>query len=262
MSATGGTCQTPGCDDLVADAWVCSGCARRLTLSLAHLPELLAELDVTLTRQARTGRPGESGRAAETPLPFDRRASIIADAIRSTLAAWVRVLHGDVLADVPEADRPDRAAAYLTERIEVIRHREDGGQLVDEVLAVITEAEHVIDLPADSMLAGHCPHCGRAVYTRPGAAIGRCRFEDCDGEVDVSDWRRAAIASIDDMTLPAADIARVLTVLGQPITANQVYLAASRGRLRPVDEQAARPRYRVADVRNLFTTTRHGRRTA
>lgn len=89
------------------------------------------------------------------------------------------------------------------------------------------------------MFAGHCPECGRAVYTRPGAEIGRCRGDGCDGEVDVSDWRRMAIASIDDMTMPASDIARALTALGQPVTANQIYLAASRGRFEPVDVQSA-----------------------
>ena len=48
-------------------------------------------------------------RSAETPLPFNRNASIVADAIRSTLTAWVRVLHGDILADVPDAaPRPGR----------------------------------------------------------------------------------------------------------------------------------------------------------
>lgn len=87
------TC-TAGCGRPSPDAYLCTGCTSQLERILAELPAHLAELEVTLTRQARTtrGGGGKPTKAAESPLPYDVAASDLADRVRNGLSTWIRHL--------------------------------------------------------------------------------------------------------------------------------------------------------------------------
>jgi hypothetical protein len=250
----GGTCRTPECENLVADAWVCSTCAHRLDVALADAPDLLAELDVDLTRQGRTGQR-VGGRSTERPLPYDPGASLIRDALASTLRTWCLIIDGDLLGQAP-AD--DRLAEHLADRIERVRHHTEGGTCVDEVCAAVTAArEHLLAADRDpSMLAGHCPDCHTPVYAREGAATAPCRRDGCDGMVDVAAWRQGARDSLRTAVLPLADTHQALTALGHPVPLGTLKSWVRRGRLRPcwaTDDQRAL--YLVADAITLTKPT-------
>jgi hypothetical protein len=47
------------CGEPAGDAFLGKACARRLERALGDLPALIADLDITLTRQAVTGAHGE-----------------------------------------------------------------------------------------------------------------------------------------------------------------------------------------------------------
>ncbi|WP_435109944.1 hypothetical protein [Nocardiopsis synnemataformans] len=261
MTTPGGTCRVPDCDRIVADAWVCSTCTHRLTVALTDAPDLLAELDVDLTRQSRTGQR-VGGRSVERPLPYDPAASLVRDALTSTLRTWCLVLAGDLLGQAP-AD--SRLVAHLAAQLERVRHHVEGGAAVDEITAAVTAARdhlHRGDTPG-SVLAGLCPDCGNPVYAREGAATARCHEPECDGLVDVAAWRQRARSDIDEVLMSAADAARALTTLGEPVTAARIRQWGSRrGRKRAAPkltprwvDPLGRPQYRVGDIRALLNPT-------
>jgi hypothetical protein len=246
----GGTCTAPDCDQLVADAWVCSTCTHRLRVALTDAPDLLAELDIDLTRQSRTGtRIG--GRTAERPLPYDPAASLVRDALTSTLRTWCLVLAGDLLGQAP-AD--EDLVEHLADRIEAVRHHIEGGTLVDEVCAAVTIARTHLHRDHDpTLLAGNCPTCGHTVYARHGAATARCHTPDCDGVVDVAAWRLRARQSLPTRTLPMAQLLRALAVLGHDVPEGTVKSWIHRGHLQPTGTRDGRHVYRVADAIALTT---------
>lgn len=254
IGATGGICTVPDCDTIVADAHVCSTCAHRLAIALGDVADVMAELETELIRQGRRGgRVG--GRSAETPLPFDVSASIVADALLSTLTSWALIVAGDLLGTPPATGAPG-LAAWLGERAEEIRHRPDGGVCVDEVTAAVEAARDQVHDPGAGVLSallGVCPECGQALYGRDTVREARCRRDDCGGVVDSAEWRYEARQQLAEAVLPAADAARAATVvLGEEVSAARVRQWRSRGRLIPSSTGAAeRPLYLVSEVCRL-----------
>ncbi|WP_152436824.1 hypothetical protein [Nocardiopsis xinjiangensis] len=205
---------------------------------------MAAELETELTRQGRRGgRVG--GRSAEAPLPFDLSASVVSDALASTLCTWARVVWGDVLGAPAGLDDGEAATAFLADRVETIRHRPDGGALVDEVCAAVEAARDQVHEPGDSSasaLLGLCPECGQALYGRETVREAQCRRDGCDGVVDAAEWRYDALQRLEAAVLPAVDAARAASVLlGVDISAARVRQWRRRGRLDPVDPAADRP---------------------
>ncbi|OLT27762.1 hypothetical protein BJF83_17415 [Nocardiopsis sp. CNR-923] len=187
-------------------------------------------------------------------------ASIVRDALVSTLRTWCLVLDGDLLG-TPPADDGAGLADHLTNRVENIRHHVEGGAAVDEITAAVSAARdqvHGRDRAA-STLAGLCPDCQSPVYGPHGVAQARCRANGCTGMVDVAAWRENALSRLTGATLPAVDVARVASVLtGERVTGDRVRQWAARGKLTAVNTgQCARPVYRVADVCALLGTPGH-----
>ncbi|WP_017614160.1 hypothetical protein [Nocardiopsis salina] len=252
--STGGICTVPECGEIVAEAFVCSTCTHRLSVALGDVADLAEELQTDLTRQGRRGGR-DGGRDAEAPLPFDVGASIVADALLSTLTSWALIVAGDLLG-TPPATGAAGLASWLGARVERIRHRPDGGVCVDEVCAAIEAARDQVHGPArgpNSLLLGVCPECGQALYGRERVRQARCRRDGCDGVVDAAEWRYDALQQLAEEVLPAVDAARAASVfLGVDISAARVRQWRRRGRLAPVDPDASRPLYRVAEVCRLL----------
>lgn len=251
MNRPGGICRTPDCDQLVADAWICNTCTHRLQVALADTPELLDELDIDLTRQARRGIQ-VGGRSSEAPLPFDPHASHTRDVLTSTLRTWCLVLAGDILGEPPiDAD----LSPTLADHIDQVRQHPEAGQLVDEITAAVTAARDHLDTTtrAPSILAGNCPTCEHTVYAREGSHVARCRTPDCDSTVDVAEWRQRARQSLPTQELPMADLLRALHVLGHDTPPGTVKSWIHRDRLTPSNTREGRPVYRVADALALTT---------
>ncbi|WP_216918130.1 hypothetical protein [Nocardia noduli] len=68
---------------------------RALVELLREIPDLVEDLTITLTNQARTGAGGNfraHRRPAEQPLPYDPRALHAADTLHAVLVSWVRLV--------------------------------------------------------------------------------------------------------------------------------------------------------------------------
>lgn len=184
----------PACGNPSPDGLLCRLCTNRLKADLAALPELLRELDVTVTRQARIG----SGAAKDrTPLPVNLAASDTAWAVRNTLLTWVRTIEIGDADGLP--DKPGAWCNWLGRRIERIRGHDEAGMLADEIGYCVVSIRQVVDLPPDLLYCGQCPTCGRDLMAKPGAKVVTCKRCERAGittvEVDVEVTRRLMLTA-------------------------------------------------------------------
>lgn len=229
---------------------ICGACESDLRRALADVPEILGDLDVTLSRQ--TSRMGRGGHG-EPPLAFDERASEVGYVLRSALAGWVRQLQEAQPEEWP-GDTAQSMAAWLSARLQRLVRHPAAEEAHGEIVTAVRAAERATDRPAERQFAGRCPECGSALYGKPGAPTVQCREDGCEGgPVEVGKQRDAMLGTIADQLMPATQVADVLTRLAAPLKAELVRQWGSRGRLIAHGRDlAGHPLYRVSDVRDLL----------
>lgn len=263
-------CPIDGCDHPARSGYPCGGCEADLRRALEAVPDLARELDTTLSRQ--TSRT-TGGKSAQTPLPYDARASEAGWVLRSALVGWVRVLAEDVpVREGPwcvrcehpscgavrysrgPVDTCESMAAWLSAGLQRLVRHPAAPEAHGEITEAVRAAQRVTDRPAERQFAGRCPGCGEALYAKPGAGQVRCRTEGCDaGAVEVDAQRETMLAAIADQLMTATAAADVLTHLAAPLKAELVRQWGSRGRLiAHGHDQHGHPLYRVSDVRDLL----------
>lgn len=232
------------------DQTVCGACEAELGRALDAVPAVMADLDDTLSRQ--TSRT-TAGKPAETPLPYDARASEAGWVLRSALVGWVRQLQETKPEEWPADTAPDMAA-WLSARLSRLVRHPAAQEAHGEIVTAVRAAQRVTDRPAERQFAGRCPQCDEPLYARPGAPQVRCRTEGCQaGSVDVDAQRETMLAAIADQLMTATAAADVLTHLAAPLKAELVRQWGSRGRLfAHGHDPAGHPLYRVSDVRDLL----------
>jgi hypothetical protein len=100
------TAVCPVCSRPQVDGLVCHACCSTLEYELRDVPAVVAELDVTLAKQARM-EGGKAGLASERN-GYHQGASLAADYLQNTLTTWARDV-ADHNVVVPR--RPSGAAA-------------------------------------------------------------------------------------------------------------------------------------------------------
>ena len=241
-------CPVDGCDLPARSGLMCGACEAELARALASVPDVLGDLDVTLSRQ--TSRMGRGGHGSSAPLAFDPRASEAGYVLRSALAGWVRVLQEAQPEEWPD-DTAQAMAAWLSQRLSRILKHPAAPEAHGEITAAVWRAQRVTDRPADRQFAGRCA-CGAALYVKPGASMVQCR--ECEAKpVKVAEQRDAMLAAIADQLMPAHQAADILTRLAAPLPAATVRKWAERGRLIAHGHDAhGHSLYRVSDVRDLL----------
>jgi hypothetical protein len=161
---------------------ICGACESDLRRALADVPDVLGDLDVTLSRQ--TSRMGHGGHG-EPPLAFDERASEVGYVLRSALAGWVRQLQETEPEEWPD-DTAQSMAEWLSARLQRLVRHPAAEEAHGEIVTAVRAAERVTDRPAERQFAGRCPACGEPLYAKPGASAVQCRAEGCEAKpVDV-----------------------------------------------------------------------------
>lgn len=238
-------------------AHVCAHCAARLVNDLSDVPNLDAELDVTVFRQAKmtAGNTG-GGHSTEKPLPYNVAADEHGRALKAILATWC-----DLIADQRGIDRPLDGCApmsrWLLGHISWIRHHPAGGDAVTEIREAVHRVRRAIDRPLDRVFAGYCGTCGGALYAREDAGQTACRVcVDEDGQrpvYSVTEQRQAMLAAMEVMSMAPPEAAHALTTLVHPIKPELIRTWAARGKLQPsgVDGKG-RNLYRLGDIAALM----------
>lgn len=242
-------------------------CPAGLQVNLGDLAALTADLEVQLARQNTLGdRVGS--RSTDTPLPFDGTAGRVLAALRKMLAGWVNELLAT--GDPAPRNTVPSLAAWLLRQFPRLAHYPQVDELTADVARHVAAARKVIDRPADRVYLGPCktPGCVElstqrkpqptSLYVDPDATTVTCWL--CHAEYDVEDRRSELLAVAADRLASAAECARALTSLGEPVTPERIRQWASRGRLIPHGLDPDRhPLYRIGDVQGLLTEAERSR---
>lgn len=243
--------------DIPDSGTLCHGDARRLALALRDVPELVRELETTITRRDRVAyrpRPNSRGDVDPVRMPYHAPASDALDALAGSLRSWASNLCEDMGYEAI-VGHPSKVAPYLADRMAEIRLRGWAPDMFEEVMGHIRDCQHVIDSPPELVFTGACPtvgeddyQCGAELWAPPDAAATRCR--SCGTTHDVAELRDAMIREASHIKAPASFIARALTSQGLPLKAERIYTWRRRGAIAPVgvDPKTGQDLYRLGDV--------------
>ena len=238
-----------------AVAAICGACQADLRRALHAVPDVVRDLDLTLSRQ--TSKTGNGGRSSVVPLAFDARASEAGYVLRNTLVGWVRMLVEREPDDIWPADTPSFMAAWISVRLSRLIVHPAAQEACEEITAAVAEAERVVDRRPDRVYVGPCGAdlddgpCPRDLYAPPGARVVRCPA--CDTEWNVARRREELLGKVVDQLAGAVQAAHILTHLAAPLRASTVRKWGERGRLvSHGTDPHGHPLYRVGDVLDLL----------
>ena len=160
------------CGEPAGDAFLGKACARRLERALGDLPALIADLDITLTRQAVTGAHGEGKPTKKDaqPLSLHIGAAEVASDLRYKLATSIRYLTEQRgIVDLP-ADNPTSMANWLLKHCDSIRLDPAGPDIASDIHAVTAAIMDVVDLPKtrSQFKVGDCVEANEEGVSCPG----------------------------------------------------------------------------------------------
>jgi len=251
---------------------LCTRCYQQLTHDLAHLPELLGELETTKARQARMGG-GKRGIGHSEPLPINAGAMDEGDSTRRCLVTWVRTIAEDDGLTAWPANDTTAMALWLLAHAGWARRSVEAAQFAGEIHDVRVQLRRRIDRPADLAYAGPCGAddikaeldgdtitlervaCGTDLYAKLGADTAKC--PSCGTVYDVAERKAWLLASVADYAATTTEIANALTSLSQPVTPSMIRKMVYRREVYRHGETAnGVPLYVIGDILAVLTARR------
>lgn len=227
--------------------YLCGNCERALATNLGHVPDMIQELDVEVTRQgvkASNGDGGGDGRAAA----FDVVASHLRDQLEATVADLERLATGRTNHGTPIGRRVNRARHHLPH---AIRHASVTGYAYD--LAEHLHAAHRrIDRTADIVIHGHCTECGHNLTGEKDRDTVRCR--NCETVHDTADLVQErgerVMEGLSSKPMKIKDLHAALALMGHAVPTPTLYRWAAAGKL----PDQGRRTYLVDDALDICET--------
>lgn len=251
----GTTVNTCTCGKPTGDStYLCTDCKADVRNALGNTTELVEDLTLTMSKQRRFGSPIGGSRSAEQPLPFNLVAGNVLRDLHHELLA---VVHSCQRSHVPSYGYPHQPGGTSSSMARWLLWRLDGMAAQPwaadtlRLVQVSARGVGVIDSPATRTFAGPCDDCGHDLYARAGKQHVTCH--NCGLTYDLAARRRWLLGMVHDRLATATEVARALTSLELPVTAERIRQWKHRGRLAPLaHDPLDRPLYRVGDVVDLL----------
>lgn len=247
-------CSSPTGDSLN----LCGTHTDEVRTQLADVEHLVAELEVTVTRQARTAPDNQGVRSPETPLPWNEAASDAAFVLNTTLNAWsldvsrIAEDERDHFQPIPYTDTI-AVAQWLARNLHTLRQHPEAGTAHNEIINAIREARRAIDRPQDPIPFGECGHifedghvCQEILYGHLDRPHVKCRA--CATPHKVANRLEWMLGHIRGMLGTIPELVVFAHLAGKRTSEDKLRLMASRGRFLAVGSKGSLPTYRVADV--------------
>ena len=254
-----GVCASPTGDH----GHLCRTHTETLCLDLRTVAWLTAELDVTVTRQARITAARHGSRSASTPLPWNEHASARRHELACTVNVWAldtsRLSEDDRdrLAEHPQHDVP-AVAAWLVRNLPTLRQHPEAGDAYDQLTDSIQQARRAIDRPLDLTTFGPCHAeqddgtvCAETLYAPPGREVIACR---CGAQHSAQTRREWMLNHCRSLKGTASQIASWVRIFGIEASTDRVRAMAARKRFEQAGERPrpggkpGQPLYRLRDV--------------
>lgn len=159
------------CGASTPDGWACVTETERARQQLAEIAELTEAARAVMYRQTATGT------VHSTPGPrdlLDYGAGARLDAVQFALTGWVRDLDHSGTWTPAEGEVIPQAAAWLTDRLEIIRHVPHVDDILREIWDCLMAMRSVVAAPAGRVYLGVCG----AQRAHGGLCCGGVCFED------------------------------------------------------------------------------------
>lgn len=227
------TCAVDGCDNPMPtgdNSTSCPGCWNRLGADLTRVPDLIHQLNITLTRQDVVG-DHNGPRGTDTPLPYHKGASDALTDLLDTLRAWIPA-KGPRLRDNPEAHIG-----------------------ISEIGDATARGWRMVNTPPESILFGPCGQagCREILYSPPGRDTTKCPA--CGTEWDIAPRREWLFSGLRGALVTVAEARRMLAVY-KHIDVRQQYVSRWKQRglltVRQHDENGAEM-FLLGDIEQLAT---------
>lgn len=221
--------------------------------ALKRTPDLLEELDVTLTRCDATGDIKVGGPIApgmrERPLMYRADASDAKRELEAVLRTYtLRVAR---LINVAPPHLPHRRAQYLSRHVPGVPDDSPNLVGITIITAVVEDAEKVIDRPEERLCIGSCTDCDAYLYGTPDSVCVECDY--CGRIWPAAEMRAALLDRVDYMVGTAAQLSRILPwFLGKPFSTDRIRKWGARGKITGTGTVDGRTLYRVRDVLDMI----------
>lgn len=180
------TCPVAGCTrPRHPNLAICTQHDWQLGRDLHDAPQLAAELELTMSRQRAT--PSSGGRSADTPLPYDDRASQALATLTRALTLWCRQA-GVILRPT---DTPAAMAGFLNSRRHHLVTRIDAHEAAQQIGDACANGWRVVQPSSRGRIAlpDACPECRAALWaTMHDVGDPRPNLVWCDGP-ERHEWR-------------------------------------------------------------------------
>lgn len=228
------------CSAPAPTGYLCPRHEEQLREDLRLTPGDLADLEDTITGQARQGGGGSTGERHV----FNETASYAADDLRYLLRAAAH--DADPRERHVFAESDDEMAKRALGGIQRLLLQPGVQTTAQDLRTARAKAEQCIDRAPERRLIGVC-ECGAPLATHRTAGILTCRT--CEREHDVA----AVLAERDQRAqniegTPTEIAAYLTTVIGAKLSPNTVRLWASRGLIHPTGDRGTAKLYRVGEV--------------
>lgn len=260
-------------------------CTQQLERELGDVAAIVADMDITLSRQARIGGGGQSGLARER-MPFHPGVVDPIWVLGNVLTTWARDVCGDTLPpeeaviyrnrETPmlgpfcgfcihqtcmelriseKVTKPPAviAAWMLLSNTPAIRRHPAVEELLDEVLDAIRLARRTVDRAAERKFLGPCDGkfegvtCTEDLYVHPAATEARCRV--CGTEHDVAERREWLLSKAEDLIVTPQEASRYVgEVGGIPVGHQRIRNYLDRGRIPTRHSHDGVMRLRLGDL--------------
>ncbi len=227
-------CPSCGCEQ--GAGLLCAAETGRLERDLGDVAAIVADLDISLSKQARIGNSSGPGGLARERTPINVGAMQVADNLGNVLTTWARDVVSEHLS-APTPPAPSVHAAFaLLRHIDAIRRHPAVDELMDEITDAIAQARRIVDRPADRQYLGQCMvefegvACTEEVYARQGAGHTTCKV--CGITHDVAERQLALLAEAHDRLFTVQEAAQVIGSFGErPITESTIRNYISKGQI-------------------------------
>lgn len=252
-------CTVPRCGNPRPEhQYVCVTCVQMLKRDLNEVPSMLAELEVTITRQDVMSKGGTMAKSADTALPFKWGASDALWVLGNVITTWARMLVEHSGFRSPADSSQVGAAKFLLTYVQSLAMHPEAGQAVDEIESAVKNAMRSVDHPVDPRaFLGKCGDvdgakgCRGRVYALPKEEFGTC--ERCGEHHHAQTRRSLMLRKMANHKLTASEIATMLAGVGVEISVKQIQDAGRNGCIIATGSDAHGKRsYRVADVLRAF----------
>lgn len=225
-------------EDRVDDMYLSRHQQQEFTNLMVKVGWVVAELDVTITRQSQFGNPLDGGKSAEQPVYFHELAADVAYDLHGALTSWVdevctqrQLLH-------PGMARSADSAKWLWQHVIDLALTPNAEVALDEIRDAVQRAERIIDRPQGRVYVGPCGEeqdagrCGADLYAVIDKPVVKCK--ECGAVHPVGERRRALQEEVRNLLGTAAEIAKLLPwILDSPITRKRITYYANRKQIMP-----------------------------